>query len=497
MLRKILILAAMVLLIGSYTYGSASVKKWGTELDNWQEEGASVITDSPVYANGVRLSAWEFGEGDSYQFAIAHVQYIVAVPSWARSADISVAYSGNDDKWGAGVAGMLWIQYANSSEGDSFELPEEKKSHSIRLSVSDYDDNGWMVIRVVVEGSQKIDLNFINVRFHDSVYQTRIVTRHYTKYVWKPWSRYTYWYHYPGRHLHWDPYLRCWVRYTYPHYSRYWVSRHNHYNSYLRGYYNGRRDESRWMRRNGGRGHIDKWSSAHTAARRSYRSGNGRRSRENVRSVLSRHKRKRAGVQTIARAPGRGGGRTTTRETMTKRQRGSSTSREQVLEWAEEKRGGTSAAPGKSGGRVGRIIAPSPEDTTGKRGSGSSVRIGTNTGTGTGSGSGGKRRATNPRVRSDSGSGSSSDRRTSQDIQRIPDGRSSSATTSSSNTTKRRSESPGRTRITERSSTIQERRTPERQVHDDQDEKPTKRRSSNSGRGGRGSGRGGRFTPRR
>lgn len=347
MLRKVLFVLIVVLIGTTQAYGSSSVHKWGTELDTWREEGASAVTDSPVYAKGVRLSAWSYGKGKDYQFAIAHAGYSLKIPDWAHSMGVTVDYSGNDGKWGAGTAGRLWFQCAGSTEGDSFELPEGKKSQSIRLATRGYNDNGWMTLRVIAEGSQEIDVNYINVHFYASAYQTRIVTRRYTKYVWKPWYRYTYRRFYPGRHLHWDPYLGCWVKYIYPRYNYYWAQRRSQYNAYLRGYYNGRHDERhRWHARTGGRGHIGKWSSGLTAARKVYISSASRRGRASVsraptrvRSVLAEHKRRRTGVKTTVQTSQEGQGFSAPARTNPK------TGLERAREWQARRRSTTESAP--------------------------------------------------------------------------------------------------------------------------------------------------------
>lgn len=310
MLKRILFLTVVLLIGATQAYGSSSSHILGKNMNDWRAEGKSYVTDSPIYpTTGVRLSTCSDGVGDGYKHAIAYSEYHVLVSTWGRSMLINIAYNGNDGGNGDGIAGRLWIQYASSNEGDSFNLRQNQRSQSIRLPTWNYSNNGWMTIRIVAEGSQEIDVNFINVNFYIAAHKIRIRTRHRTNYDWRPWYHYTYRYFYPGKHIYWDSRWGCWVRYTYSRHSHYWAPRYNRYNAYMSGYNQGRRDE---RVRTGGRGHIGKWSNKRTRDRNVYVTS--RRSRSfavprgdtrNVLTVLTQQDRSK-------KAPGPKGGQIAT-----------------------------------------------------------------------------------------------------------------------------------------------------------------------------------------
>lgn len=313
MLRKcfflvVVMVAFFVSSLTAYEYTVGSEQRWGKDMDQWREEGSSSVTNSPVFINkGVRLTCWAVGDKEDeedYEYAIARAEYLFSVPSRTRSMRIYISYDGNDGQGedGDGIVGRLWLRRRGSSEGDSFVLRAGEHSETIRLPVDDYlylISDPRIELRVITEGSQQIDVNYITVDFYSSTYEVRVVTRYYTNYSWRPWYDYGYWYFYHSRELWWDPRLECWVQYTYPNYSYHWGIISGHYSSYLEGYYDGRRDEShrwRWHMRTGGPREIVVWSPHYTEADRVYRisrlSGHSVGvPREKVRSVLAEHKR--------------------------------------------------------------------------------------------------------------------------------------------------------------------------------------------------------------
>lgn len=322
----------------------------GYQVDDWVERGASSVTDSPLFNDGLRLAAWATGYEDDYEYGVASAIYFFEVPSRARSVRIKISYDGEANRSDIGdeIAGRVWIRRAtigNDYEeyypsegryedvdqplyGDTFVLRARKRLEILRLSASDYADDGMIEIHIVAEGRQRIDVKYIEVETYSYAPKVRVITRYYKDYTWQPWNQYAYWYFYTGPTYHFGDYY--YVRYTYPRYHDNYIGIRFSFNRYLTGYYvrypHYRHTHwthvprvSRGTRRTWGRGRLGRWTSSHNEARRGYVVTSARRSpvevrksRTQVRSVLSSSSRRSpSAVRTqpgkVVRSPSRRG----------------------------------------------------------------------------------------------------------------------------------------------------------------------------------------------
>jgi hypothetical protein len=317
----------------SYTsYGDriASEYRRGYQVDDWVERGASSVTESPLYSDGIRLSSWATQYEDDYDYGIASAIYFFEIPRRARSIRIKVAYEGEADRGylDDDIVGRVWIRRSQPGDdyeeyypregryedvdeplyGDTFVLRARKRFEIIRISADDYNVDDTMELHVVAEGRQSLDVKYIEVETYSYLPSVRVITRYYRDYAWRPWYNYTYWYFYTGPVYHFSDYY--YVRYTYPHYHRHYIDIRKRYNSYLRVYYVKRpREHVRWVnvvrapkgtRRTWDRGRLNRWTSSHEETRRMYSvvktgktrsSVDVRKSRTRIRSVLSTHTR--------------------------------------------------------------------------------------------------------------------------------------------------------------------------------------------------------------
>jgi hypothetical protein len=314
------------------SYGDRITSEYrrGYQVDDWAERGASSVTESPIYADGIRLAAWATRYEDDYDYGIASAIYFFEIPRRARSIRIKVAYEGEADRGylDDDIVGRVWIRRARIDDeyeeyypregryedvdeplyGDTFALRARKRFEIIRISADDYAVDDMMELHVVAEGRQSIDVKYIEVETYSYLPSVRVITRYYRDYTWRPWYNYTYWYFYTGPVYHFSDYY--YVRYTYPHYHRHYIDIRKRYNSYLRVYYVKRpREHVRWVnvvrvpkgtRRTWDRGRLNRWTSSHEETRRMYSvvktgktrgSVDVRKSRTRIRSVLSTHTR--------------------------------------------------------------------------------------------------------------------------------------------------------------------------------------------------------------
>ncbi|MBD3184277.1 hypothetical protein GF312_18485, partial [Candidatus Poribacteria bacterium] len=229
----------------------------GYQVDDWVERGSSSITDSPLYADGIRLAAWSTRYEDDYDYALASAIYFFEIPDNARSIRIKVSYDGEGDRgnFGDEIAGRIWIRqpyidrnyqeyyptngrYQDVDEplyGDTYVLRANKHLEIIRIPADDHVQDGMMELHVVAEGRQRLDVKYIEVESYTSLPSVRVVTRYYRDYTWQPWYNYTYWYFYTGPTFHFGDYY--YVRYTYPRYRTHYVEIRKRYNDYLKVYY--------------------------------------------------------------------------------------------------------------------------------------------------------------------------------------------------------------------------------------------------------------------
>ena len=296
----------------------------GYQVDDWVERGASSVTDSPMFTDGIRLAAWATRHEEDYDYGLASAIYFFEVPSRARSIRIKIYYEGEADRsdLNESVAGKVWIRKArigndyeeyHPSEGryedvdqplygDTFVLRERKHLEILRISAADHVIDGMMELHVVAEGKQRIDVKYVEAESYTSLPSTRVVTKYYGDYVWRPWYDYTYLYFYTGPTYHFSDYY--YVRYTYPGYDSHYIGIRKRYNSYLSGYYVNRPSHHvSWgnvarvpsgTRRTWDRDRLSRWTSAHEKTRKSYkvvsaktRPTEVRESRTRIRTVLA------------------------------------------------------------------------------------------------------------------------------------------------------------------------------------------------------------------
>ncbi len=301
----------------------------GYQIDDWVERGASSVTESPVFTDGIRLASWATRYEDDHDFGMASGIYFFEVPARARSVRIKIYYEGEADRddFDNGIAGRVWIRRAyigndyteyypdearNEGEdqplyGDTFALRARKHLEILRMSAQDHVIDGMMELHIVAEGRQRIDVKYIEVESYSYAPSVRVVTRYQRDYAWRPWYDYTYSYFYTGPTFHFSDHF--YVRYTYPHYRQNYVTVRKRYNNYLRGYYaNSPSRRVRWTnvarvsagtRRTWKRDRLNRWTQEYSAARKSYvitsakrrRPDEIKKSRTRVRSVLASRNR--------------------------------------------------------------------------------------------------------------------------------------------------------------------------------------------------------------
>jgi hypothetical protein len=314
------------------SYGDRITSEYrrGYQVDDWVERGASSVTESPIYSDGIRLSSWATQYEDDYDYGIASAVYFFEIPRNARSVRIKIAYEGEADRdyLDDDIVGRVWVRRSQPGDdyeeyypregryedvdeplyGDTFALRARKRFEIIRISANDYTVDDMMELHVVAEGRQNVDVKYIEVETYSYLPSVRVITRYYRDYTWRPWHNYTYWYFYTGPMYHFSDYY--YVRYTYPHYHSHYIDIRKRYNSYLRVYYVKRpREHVRWVnvvrapkgtRRTWDRGRLNTWTSSHEETRRMYSvvktgktrsSVDVRKSRTRIRSVLSTHTR--------------------------------------------------------------------------------------------------------------------------------------------------------------------------------------------------------------
>lgn len=293
------------------------------DVDDWIERGNSTVTASPVFADGIRLTAWASGADETaYEFGIASAVYFFEIPRGAQSIEIKVRYKGEPhegylDDYGK-VAGRIWArnlekerEYPDRGEdtetlyGDSFILRANRYSETIKIPAVNHVDDGLLELHIVAQNGELVDLNYIDVMTYRRQPKTRVVQ--YTEaYDWDPWYNYTYTYFYAGPHYYLTNY-GYYVRWSYPIYDRHYVTIRRNYRRYLDRYrrrhgvavhhyyrpvrdvkihvYNRDRDSARTRK------HLTKWTESYEKVRHEYsqtRYTKKRRDRTNLESIQTR-----------------------------------------------------------------------------------------------------------------------------------------------------------------------------------------------------------------
>lgn len=208
--------------------GMISEQRRGHDVDDWIERGASSVTESPRFKDGIRLAA---RRGDDY--GLASAIYFFQIPERARTIKIRVDYegkSGGDDFDGNSV-GRVWIRTRGTGRaqdadeamyGDTFVLRERRRHEEIEIPTRGHTFDGAMELHVIAEDGQIIDLKRIEVKTYTRSPEVRVVNREYRETGTRRSS--SYWYFYAGPvHLFGD---RHYVRYVYPGHLRIEVGKH-------------------------------------------------------------------------------------------------------------------------------------------------------------------------------------------------------------------------------------------------------------------------------
>jgi hypothetical protein len=194
-------------------YGSSSRDSGSREavaMDDWLERGRAAVTESPIFPDGVRLTAW--GGEDAYEPGLASAVYYFKVPRWAQYLKITVQYrdAAQDDT----IAGRLWIKSADRDKyealgaeeeaplyGDTFVLRSERTSETIIVPRSRHVEDDTVEMHIVAEGQDCLDVRDVRLVFLETRPDNiTIVHRTYNDY-WDRWPRYRYAYHY----YYWGP----------------------------------------------------------------------------------------------------------------------------------------------------------------------------------------------------------------------------------------------------------------------------------------------------
>jgi len=190
------------------------------ETDDFLERGDAEITESPIFEDGIRLSAQGFESEDEPRFSLASAIYLFDVPKRAESVTIAVSYKSNQTN--DEVAGRLWVRdVTKSNEGETrygvtFALSPDRRRERIHLATSKYvDKNGVLEVNIVVQGREELDVEYIEVEVYDHTPKVRIVER-YNYLPPRPWYGYYYHYYYTG------PYYRIVRPYHYVVYEDWW-----------------------------------------------------------------------------------------------------------------------------------------------------------------------------------------------------------------------------------------------------------------------------------
>jgi len=272
-----------------------SEKRDAYKVDDWIERGSSSVTESPKFDDGIRLTTWANRYDDEYYYGLASAIYLFDIPRMANAIKIKIQYRGESGRYSGddNSAGRLWIRTKNEERyysddgryeddsralyGDTFVLRKNKRKEEITISSRDHVANGTMELHVIAEGGQLIDVDYIQVETYTSLPEVRVITRDYRDYISRPWYNHTYLYFYAGPIYHFDG--NRYIRYTYFG-DRHYIEIRRHYGSYLRGYivrhpqirifWSGKLDFSGVKRRSGSRVWVDKWTSDHDNARKTY-----------------------------------------------------------------------------------------------------------------------------------------------------------------------------------------------------------------------------------
>ena len=288
---------------GYYADRMSREHRVASDVDEWIERGNATITASPLFEEGMRLTAWASTsrDMDNYEFAIASGVYLFEIPQGAQSIEILVRYKGEPhtfeiQDYDEPIAGKLWVRNirreatrrgyhdksaAETRYGDTFVLRANRRSETIKIPAAGHVENGWMELHIVAEGGEQLDVEYIEVTTYRRAPKVRVIHRYTPTYRWRPWHRYTYLYFYDGPFYYTDGY-DAYFRWSYPVYDHRYLSIRSYYGNYLvryrsrhpslyghwhSPYYDDYRSSHRGAHK---RTQFNQWSAAHENTRKRY-----------------------------------------------------------------------------------------------------------------------------------------------------------------------------------------------------------------------------------
>jgi len=221
MLRKILVVGSLILghlLLTqsveardnyqlSSSWSQDAKYRDAADAEDWIEQGRALVTDSPVFRDGIRLTAWAVEEGEEFEPGLASTVYRFTVPGWVQYLKIRVSYkdASKDDE----MAGRLWIKTVDNEAkreidpregapfyGDTFALRSDRTSETIYIPYRRHVEDKRLELHIVAEGKDCLDVKFIRVEYLEEKPARIKVVRHFYNDYWSRWPLYRYVYHY-------------------------------------------------------------------------------------------------------------------------------------------------------------------------------------------------------------------------------------------------------------------------------------------------------------
>lgn len=181
------------------------------DMDDWLERGRAAVTESPIFPDGIRLTAG--GGVEAYEPGLASAMYyFTVVPRWSQYLRITIRYrdAARDD----GIAGRLWIKSTNHEGygalgadeeaplyGDTFVLRAGRTAETIVVPCSRHVEGTRMEMHIVAEGRDCLDVRDVRVAFLKTRPGSITIVHRASDNYWNQWPRHRYAYHY----YYWGP----------------------------------------------------------------------------------------------------------------------------------------------------------------------------------------------------------------------------------------------------------------------------------------------------
>jgi hypothetical protein len=208
--------------------------RYAIDAEDWIEQGRALVTDSPVFPDGIRLTAWAVEKGEEFEPGLASTVYRFTVPDWVHYVKIEVSYkdASKDDE----VAGRLWIKAVNNEAereialeeeapfyGDTFILRSNRTSETIYIPSIRHVEDKRLELHIVAEGKDCIDVKFIQIEYLEEKPAKIKVVHHFCDDYWYRWPlhRYVYHYYYLGPY-YWPTAYMVYEWWDWP-YDYYWT----------------------------------------------------------------------------------------------------------------------------------------------------------------------------------------------------------------------------------------------------------------------------------